>query len=75
MWQLPMARYRVCDRVWKWNLDRIEDPNSNVISFYYQQELNYYNARNGLLRKPYVRAGNVARSEYGRRSGSATVFP
>jgi hypothetical protein len=62
----------VCDRAWKWNLDRIEDPNGNVVAFYYNQELNYYSARNGLFRKPYVRAGNVARIEYGRRVGSTS---
>lgn len=68
-----VSSYWVCNRAWKWNLDRIEDPNGNVISFYYQQETNFYNARNGLFRREYVRAGNVARIEYGRRAGSVTV--
>ena len=37
--------YRVCNKVWKWNLDRIEDPNGNVTTISYEQEVNYYNAR------------------------------
>ena len=60
-----VSAYWVCDKAWKWNLDRIEDPNGNVVAFYYNQEINYYNARNGLFRKPYVpratwRASNMA---------------
>ena len=64
--------YRMCNKAWKWNLDRVEDTNGNVISYYYAPEINYYNART-FIRLPYTRAGNVARLEYGRRTGSATV--
>jgi hypothetical protein len=64
--------YGMCNKAWKWNLDRVEDTNGNVISYYYAQEINYYNART-FIRLPYTRAGNAARIEYGRRAGSATV--
>ncbi len=67
-----VSAYWVCNKAWKWNLDRIEDPNGNVVAFYYQQEINHYNART-FIRLPYTRAGNVAYIEYGRRVSSATV--
>ncbi|NOX62177.1 MAG: hypothetical protein GXP42_09585 [Chloroflexi bacterium] len=41
--------YRVCNKVWKWNLDRIEDPNGNVATISYEQELNYYLLRSAGL--------------------------
>ena len=50
----------------------MEDTNGNVLSYYYNQEINYYNART-FIRAPYTRAGNVKRIEYGRRTGSTTT--
>lgn len=32
------------NRAWQWNLDRVEDTNGNVISYFYEQEQNYYKA-------------------------------
>lgn len=66
------ANYWVCNKAWRWNLDRVEDTNGNVISYYYEQEINYYNART-FIRLPYTRAGNLLRIEYGRRTGSTST--
>ncbi|RME50333.1 MAG: carbohydrate-binding protein, partial [Caldilineae bacterium] len=66
--------YDLCNKAWRWNLDRIEDPNGNVVNYFYDQETNYYKARNdsrSQFRKEYVRAGHVRRIEYTNRSGSA----
>lgn len=67
-----VSSYWVCDKVWRWNLDRVEDTNGNVIAYFYDQESNYYNART-FLRSDYVRAGNLSRIEYGRRKDSTTI--
>ncbi|MGB4976083.1 MAG: hypothetical protein WBR35_05035, partial [Anaerolineae bacterium] len=66
--------YRVCNKAWQWNLDRIEDTDGNVVTFFYNQETNYYNART-FLRRLYVRAGNPARIEYAKRANDAGVLP
>ncbi|MCL5997030.1 MAG: carbohydrate-binding protein, partial [Chloroflexi bacterium] len=57
------------NRAWQWNLDRIVDPNGNVVSFFYEPEFNYYSA-SGVL-KQYVRAGLPRRIEYTKRTGTA----
>ncbi|MBX3016094.1 MAG: hypothetical protein KF832_31520 [Caldilineaceae bacterium] len=67
-----VSGYWVCDKVWRWNLDRVEDTNGNVIAYFYDQEINYYAART-FIRSDYVRAGNLSRIEYGRRKNSTTV--
>lgn len=69
-----VSSYWVCDKVWRWNLDRVEDTNGNVIAYFYDQEINYYNART-FIRSDYVRAGNVSRIEYSRRTGNSTTIP
>jgi hypothetical protein len=62
--------YDLCDKVYQWNLDRVEDTNGNVVKYFYDQETNYYAARNDQrsdFRKLYVRAGYLNRIEYGHR--------
>ena len=59
-----------CMQGWRWNLDRIEDANGNVVSFLYQQELNSY----GLQGHPatpvqYVRGGWLSQVRYTQRLG------
>lgn len=66
------------NRAWQWNLDRVEDTNGNVVSYFYEQERNYYKAwiyQSGTYQhKQYIRAGHVQRIEYTKRSGT-TVQP
>ena len=58
-----------CQQAWRWNLDYVVDPRGNVVTYYYETEVNHYGrnytATNGT---PYVRAGYVSRIEYGLRS-------
>ncbi|RIK53782.1 MAG: hypothetical protein DCC57_07830, partial [Chloroflexi bacterium] len=64
--------YDLCNKVYQWNLDRVEDTNGNVTKYFYDQETNYYAARNDQradFRKLYVRAGYLNRIEYGHRLG------
>ena len=67
--------YDLCDKAWKWNLDRVEDPNGNLISYFYSQETNHYKALSDArttFRKQYVRAGHLSRIEYGRVAGDTS---
>jgi hypothetical protein len=61
------------NRAWQWNLDRVEDKNGNLISYFYEQEQNYFKSWNYLtssyVHRPYVRAGQVKRIEYAKRNG------
>ncbi|MCB9132112.1 MAG: hypothetical protein H6647_14415 [Anaerolineales bacterium] len=36
--------YKVCNQVWRWNLDRVEDANGNVVVYTYAQETNWYSS-------------------------------
>ncbi|MEO6060389.1 MAG: carbohydrate-binding protein, partial [Thermoflexales bacterium] len=67
---------KLCNKIWQWNLDRVQDTDGNVVSYFYEQELNYYAAKSAYnavtYRLPYVRAGNVARIEYSKRNGVST---
>ena len=58
---------------WRWNLDRVEDTNGNVASYFYDLELHHYSDPYGYSAKTtYVRAGNLSRIEYTKRAGQAT---
>jgi RHS repeat-associated protein len=61
----------LCNKAWQWNLDRVQDTNDNVISYFYDAEVNFYKAITTTtdVQLPYVRAGNLSRVEYGRRVG------
>ncbi|MCP3996094.1 MAG: carbohydrate-binding protein, partial [bacterium] len=54
----------LCQRAYQWNLDRIEDSDGNVVSFFYQHELNFYSTT-----YEYVRAAHLTRVEYGKQAG------
>ncbi|MFJ3134468.1 RHS repeat-associated core domain-containing protein [Streptomyces sp. NPDC086843] len=60
-----------CQQGWRWNLDYVVDTHSNAITYYYDQEGNYYGrnleAEDGT---PYVRGGSLDRIEYGLKSSS-----
>ncbi len=63
----------LCDKVWQWNLDRVEDSNGNVTSYYYERETNYYNGlSDNTLRRKYVKAGHLSRIEYTKRVGQSS---
>ncbi len=71
---------KMCKRAWRWNLDRVEDPNGNVIRYYYQRETNWYSAQkypyaSSTYRREYVRGGWLERMEYGRRAGETGTPP
>ncbi|MEU8001039.1 RHS repeat-associated core domain-containing protein [Catellatospora sp. NPDC049111] len=58
-----------CDQAWRWNLDYVIDPRGNVISYFYDREINYY-ARGGktdVNGTAYDRGGYLARIDYGQR--------
>jgi RHS repeat-associated protein len=61
----------VCMQGWRWNLDRVVDPNGNVATYSYAQEINKYTLLGGFgaTERAYVRAGQVASIEYGAHSG------
>ncbi|MDQ0950330.1 RHS repeat-associated protein [Streptomyces phaeochromogenes] len=64
---------RAKTQAWRWNLDYVVDPHGNVMTYWYEKELNHY-AKNGSTGKgtEYVRNGWLKRIDYGQRSD--TVF-
>ncbi|MGH9210977.1 MAG: RHS repeat-associated core domain-containing protein [Acidimicrobiales bacterium] len=67
-----------CDLAWRWNLDRVVDPNGNVTTYWYSREANNYQslANSGFTAKrDYIRSGMLSRIEYGDRDGSASARP
>ncbi|MCP2331280.1 polymorphic toxin-type HINT domain-containing protein [Actinoalloteichus caeruleus] len=57
-----------CYQTWRWNLDHVVDPNGNVITYYYQKELNHYGrAADPSQGTVYARSGWLERIEYGHR--------
>lgn len=49
---------------WRWSLDRIEDPNGNIASYFYTLERS--------TSKGYIRAGHLNRIEYSKHTGRNT---
>ncbi|WP_405568893.1 polymorphic toxin type 30 domain-containing protein [Streptomyces phaeochromogenes] len=64
---------RAKTQAWRWNLDYVVDPHGNVMTYWYEKELNHY-AKNGSTGKgtEYVRNGWLKRIDYGQRTD--TVF-
>lgn len=56
-----------CQQAWRWNVDRVLDPNDNVTTYFYTKEKNRY-SRNGTTSTEYDRAGYLKRVEYGQRN-------
>ncbi|WP_052681815.1 polymorphic toxin-type HINT domain-containing protein [Saccharothrix sp. ST-888] len=61
-----------CQEGWRWNLDYVVDPHQNLITFTYQQDLNYYsrgggqNNGTGTL-TAYARSAELTQISYGQR--------
>jgi RHS repeat-associated protein len=55
------ATDHICDQAWRWNLDRVVDPNGNERWYEYVAETNTYGPAN----REYVRAGYLKRIWYG----------
>ncbi|MFC7247423.1 RHS repeat-associated core domain-containing protein [Catellatospora aurea] len=58
-----------CNQAWRWNLDYAIDPRGNVISYFYDAEINHY-ARSGktdVNGTRYERGGYLTRIDYGQR--------
>ncbi|MEU9134295.1 hypothetical protein AB0D08_40590, partial [Kitasatospora sp. NPDC048540] len=61
-----------CQEGWRWNLDYVVDPHQNLVTYRYQQDLNYYsrgggqNNGTGTL-TAYVRSAEVTEIGYGQR--------
>ncbi|WP_450152388.1 polymorphic toxin-type HINT domain-containing protein [Streptomyces dioscori] len=60
---------RAKTQAWRWNLDYVVDPHGNVMTYWYEKELNHY-AKNGSTGKgtEYVRGGWLKRIDYGQRT-------
>jgi RHS repeat-associated protein len=65
-----------CDMAWRWGLDYAVDPNGNVISYYYQPEVNYYglNLNRETAGTKYNSGGYPLRIEYGLHLDNDSVY-
>ncbi|OQR63106.1 hypothetical protein B6E66_15835 [Streptomyces maremycinicus] len=60
---------RAKTQAWRWNLDYVVDPHGNVMTYWYDKELNSY-AKNGTTGNgaEYTRGGWLKRIDYGQRT-------
>jgi RHS repeat-associated protein len=59
-----------CQQAYRWMLDYVIDRHGDVITYSYDTETNHYGREgNASLATPYVRAGQLARIDYGLREG------
>ena len=74
VWTVPVRGAGVagvcalCGQGWRWNLDRIIDPNGNVTTLWWTAEINHYNDPGTGERLPYANGGHLAQIVYGKRA-------
>nr|WP_078531139.1 polymorphic toxin-type HINT domain-containing protein [Streptomyces sp. PsTaAH-124] len=62
---------RSLNQAWRWNLDYVEDPRGNAVTYWYTKETNYYKKnKSTTANASYVRGGHLDRIEYGLRKGA-----
>ncbi|MGW0883771.1 RHS repeat-associated core domain-containing protein [Streptomyces sp. NPDC002671] len=55
-----------CTQAWRWNLDRVVDPNEVENAYFYEKDTNYYRSViNADKARPYDRAAYLTKIEYG----------
>ncbi len=64
-----------CQQAWRWNLDRVQDPSGNIITYMYEAENNFY----GVGGEPnsqtsYQRGGYLREIRYGAHLSAPTVY-
>jgi RHS repeat-associated protein len=59
----------VCTQAYRWDLDYVKDTHNDVISYFYNTEINYYDADSAPTTASYIRGGYLARIQYGQRDG------
>ncbi|WP_051073026.1 RHS repeat-associated core domain-containing protein, partial [Nocardiopsis valliformis] len=57
-----------CQQGWRWNLDYVEDPRGNVMTYFYEKETNHYalDADTDTEGTAYTRGGYLKRVDYGQ---------
>ncbi|WP_432990987.1 RHS repeat-associated core domain-containing protein [Dactylosporangium sp. CA-233914] len=61
----------VCTMAYRWNLDYVVDVHGNAMSFYYQQDTNFYGKNKGETNVSYVRDSHLDHIDYGFTDGNA----
>lgn len=59
-----------CNQGWRWNLDRVQDPDGNITTVFYETESNWYGAElNNTPTRLYDRGGYPVKIEYSLTDG------
>ncbi|WP_280665491.1 MULTISPECIES: RHS repeat-associated core domain-containing protein [unclassified Kitasatospora] len=61
----------VCTMGYRYNLDYVKDVHGNAMSYYYDQNTNYYGQDNGAANTSYVRDSHLDHIDYGFTDGNA----
>jgi hypothetical protein len=64
-----------CNQAWRWNLDRVVDPDGNVTVYRYTREQNKYGILNGWGDATYHNGGRLAWIDYGMHTAALSAGP
>lgn len=65
-----------CQQAWRWNLDHVSDRNGASMTYFYDEEGNWYGRNNDVWdRAYYARGGTLKSIEFGTRIYQETVAP